>query len=51
MSAGLLRTFGVDRLVVCGMMTQMCVDATTRAAFGSAYARIANVSELIAGMR
>lgn len=24
---------GVDRLVVCGMMTQMCVDATTRAAF------------------
>ncbi len=28
-----LRSFGVDRLVVCGMMTQMCVDATTRAAF------------------
>lgn len=28
-----LRAAGVDRLVVCGMMTQMCVDATTRAAF------------------
>ena len=28
-----LRDAGVDRLVVCGMMTQMCVDATTRAAF------------------
>lgn len=28
-----LRTAGVDRLVICGMMTQMCVDATTRAAF------------------
>jgi nicotinamidase-related amidase len=24
---------GIDRLVVCGMMTHMCVDATTRAAF------------------
>lgn len=28
-----LRASGVDRLVICGMMTQMCVDATTRAAF------------------
>lgn len=28
-----LRATGVDRLLVCGMMTQMCVDATTRAAF------------------
>jgi len=28
-----LRSLGVDRLVVCGMMTHMCVDATTRAAF------------------
>jgi nicotinamidase-related amidase len=29
-----LRARGIDRLVViCGMMTQMCVDATTRAAF------------------
>ncbi len=28
-----LRAAGVDRLVLCGMMTQMCVDATTRAAF------------------
>lgn len=29
----LLRTLGVERLVVAGMMTQMCVDATVRAAF------------------
>jgi nicotinamidase-related amidase len=27
-----LRDAGVDRLVVCGMMTSMCVDATVRAA-------------------
>jgi nicotinamidase-related amidase len=27
-----LRAAGVDRLVVCGMMTSMCVDATVRAA-------------------
>jgi nicotinamidase-related amidase len=27
-----LRTRGVDQLVVCGMMTAMCVDATVRAA-------------------
>ena len=27
-----LRTRGVDSLVVCGMMTSMCVDATVRAA-------------------
>jgi nicotinamidase-related amidase len=28
-----LRSLAVDRLVICGMMTQMCIDATTRAAF------------------
>jgi len=28
-----LQRAGVKRLVICGMMTQMCVDATTRAAF------------------
>ncbi len=28
-----LRGEGIDRLVICGMMTHMCVDATTRAAF------------------
>jgi nicotinamidase-related amidase len=27
-----LRSLGVDELVVCGMMTSMCVDATVRAA-------------------
>jgi nicotinamidase-related amidase len=27
-----LRALGVDELVVCGMMTSMCVDATVRAA-------------------
>ena len=27
-----LRSAGVDELVVCGMMTSMCVDATVRAA-------------------
>ena len=28
----LLRTDGASRLVICGMMTHMCVDATVRAA-------------------
>ncbi len=28
----LLRGWGVERLVICGMMTHMCVDATARAA-------------------
>lgn len=28
-----IRGLGTERLVVCGMMTQMCIDATTRAAF------------------
>ncbi|MBN1404667.1 MAG: cysteine hydrolase [Opitutales bacterium] len=27
-----LRVIGADRIVVCGMMTHMCVDATVRAA-------------------
>lgn len=27
-----LKSLDVDRLVICGMMTHMCVDATTRAA-------------------
>jgi nicotinamidase-related amidase len=29
----LLRADEVSRLVICGMMTHMCIDATTRAAF------------------
>jgi len=28
-----LKGLGVERLIICGMMTQMCIDATTRAAF------------------
>ncbi len=28
-----LREQGAERLVICGMMTHMCIDATTRAAF------------------
>jgi nicotinamidase-related amidase len=27
-----LKSLGIDELVICGMMTHMCVDATTRAA-------------------
>jgi nicotinamidase-related amidase len=30
---GHLREHGIDNLVICGMMTHMCVDATVRAAF------------------
>lgn len=30
---GHLRGLGVERLIVCGMMTHMCVDTTVRAAF------------------
>ncbi|MBA2874678.1 cysteine hydrolase family protein [Thermaerobacillus caldiproteolyticus] len=28
-----LRNKGINRLVICGMMTHMCIDATVRAAF------------------
>jgi nicotinamidase-related amidase len=28
-----LKTMGVDGLIICGMMTHMCIDSTTRAAF------------------
>lgn len=31
--AGALRAAGVDELVICGAMTHMCIDASTRAAF------------------
>ncbi len=27
-----LKSMGIDTLVICGMMTSMCIDATTRAA-------------------
>jgi nicotinamidase-related amidase len=32
-----LKKLGVERLVICGMMTHMCVDATTRAAADLGY--------------
>lgn len=30
---GVLKKAGAGRLVICGMMTHMCIDSTTRAAF------------------
>mgnify|MGYP000973861754 CR=1 FL=1 len=36
--AAQLAALGARRLVVCGMMTHMCVDATVRAAFDLGYA-------------
>ncbi len=32
-----LRSLGVDTLIVCGMMTHMCVDTTVRAAMDHGY--------------
>jgi nicotinamidase-related amidase len=32
-----LKELGIERLVICGMMTHMCVDATTRAAADFGY--------------
>ncbi len=29
----ILRRMGIDHLVICGVMSHMCIDATTRAAF------------------
>ena len=29
----LLKSWGIERVVICGMMTHMCVDATARAAY------------------
>lgn len=34
----ILREKGIERLLVCGMMTHMCVDATVRAAFDHGFA-------------
>jgi nicotinamidase-related amidase len=33
----LLKDAGISRLVICGMMTHMCVDATVRAAFDQGF--------------
>ncbi len=35
---GILEKSGIKKLIVCGMMTHMCVDATIRAAFDAGYA-------------
>ena len=32
-----LNTDGIDQLLICGMMTSMCVDATVRAAFDAGF--------------
>lgn len=32
-----LQSIGTQRLVICGMMTHMCIDTTTRAAFDKGY--------------
>lgn len=34
----LLRKQGIERLVICGAMSHMCIDATTRAAFDHGFA-------------
>ena len=36
--AGILERDGIERLVVCGAMSHMCIDATTRAAFDLGFA-------------
>ena len=33
-----LRRDGIERLVICGAMSHMCIDATTRAAFDNGFA-------------
>jgi nicotinamidase-related amidase len=35
-----LETHGIKELVICGMMSHMCIDATVRAAFDRSYACI-----------
>ncbi len=35
--SGRLKTEGINRLILCGMMTHLCVDATTRAAFDEGF--------------
>jgi nicotinamidase-related amidase len=34
---GLLKQGGIDRLVICGMQSEYCVDSTTRAAYSLGY--------------
>lgn len=33
----ILRVAGIERLIICGMMTHMCVDSTVRAAYDLSY--------------
>ena len=35
--ATVLQELAIDQLVICGMMTQMCIDSTTRASFERGY--------------
>jgi nicotinamidase-related amidase len=35
---GILKREGITNLTICGMMTHMCIDATTRAAFDYSFA-------------
>lgn len=35
-----IRSVAPDKLVICGMMTHMCVDSTTRAAFDHGFASV-----------
>ena len=35
-----LESLGIEELVICGMMSHMCIDATVRAAFDKGYACI-----------
>jgi nicotinamidase-related amidase len=40
----LLKAAGIDRLVICGMQSEYCVDSTTRAAYSLGY-KVALVSD------
>lgn len=42
-----LRAAGVDHLIICGAMSQMCIDATTRAAVDLGY-KVTLVSDVCA---
>lgn len=49
-----LKAAGIERIVICGAMSPMCIDATTRAEFMSAlsspYAKISGTAEFMERM-